>query len=214
MTKNTTILIAEDHSMVRQGFRKILESGFECRILEASSHAEVISSTRENKVDVVLLDINMPGGSAAQTLRTLKQEYPDIRVLVVSMYDEEQFAVRMIRAGAAGYISKSASPDEYLNAVRKIISGRRYISGTVAELLADLAQDKKNQLSMQQLLSDREYEVFCLIATGKSVTEIALHLSLSNKTISTYRSKILEKTGLKSNAEIILYAMQNNIIAF
>ncbi len=212
MTRKTTILIAEDHSMVRQGFRKILESGFDCHILEASSHAEVISSTRENMVDVVLLDINMPDGSAAQTLRALKQEHPDIRVLVVSMFEEEQFAVRMIRAGADGYISKSASPDEYLNAVRKIISGRRYISGIVAELLADLAQDKKQELSMQQLLSVREYEVFCLIAMGKSVSDVALQLSLSIKTISTYRSKILEKTGLKSNAEIMLYALQNNII--
>lgn len=198
--------------MVRQGFRKILESGFDCMILEASSHAEVLSSTRENPVDVVLLDINMPGGSAAMTLKDLKQEHPEIRVLVVSMFEEEQFAVRMIRAGADGYISKSASPDEYLNAVRKIISGRRYISTVVAELLADLAQDKKQQLSLHQMLSDREYEVFCLIAMGKSVSEIAQHLSLSAKTISTYRSRILEKSGLKSNGEIMRYALQNKII--
>ncbi len=208
-----TILIADDHDMVRAGFRKIIEEAIPgINILEASSHTQTIALARKvNNNLLVILDLNMPEGTGQQTIHDLKANDADIKILVVSMYEEQQFGIRMIKAGADGYISKSANAEEFIKAIKKVGAGKKYITGSLAELLAETATSTGKPATLQDLLSEREFQVFCLIAKGKTVSEIAVDLNLSVKTISTYRSKIIEKTGLKNNSEIMLYALQNKI---
>lgn len=208
------IIIADDHDMVRAGFRKILSEAFpKALILEASTHSQTLAlAKKEDRPAMVILDLNMPEGTGQQTIQKLKSGMQDVKILVVSMYEEEQFGIRMIKAGADGYISKSASAEELVKAVRKILSGKKYISGSLADLLAETVTQTGKPATLQDVLSEREFEVFRQIALGKTVSEIAANLNLSVKTISTYRSKIIEKTGLKNNSEIMFYALQNKIV--
>src|SRR5437879_3833811 len=190
------ILLADDHAVVRRGLQEILVAEFK-RVVwgEAQNAPQVLDLVRKQGWDLVVLDLHMPGRGGLEVLRELKQERPKLPVLVLSMYPEDQFAVRAFKAGAAGYLTKESAPEELVNAVRKILGDRKYISPSLAETLAaSLAAGTEKP--RHELLSDREYLVMCRIASGKTVKEIATELSLSVKTISTYRSRILEKIGM------------------
>ncbi|OHB25118.1 MAG: DNA-binding response regulator [Desulfuromonadaceae bacterium GWB2_53_15] len=209
------ILIVDDHAVVRRGLKEIIletvsrDVGFD----EAASGREALQKTSNNNYDLVLLDISMPGRNGLDTLKAIKAEKPDLPVLVLSMYPEEQFAMRSFKAGASGYITKESAPEELQVAVNKILHGRKYISSYCSEmLLSELKNKKATSESPHMILSNREYHVACLIASGKSLKEIALELVLSDKTISTYRSRILNKMNLKTNAELINYAIKHNMV--
>lgn len=207
----TRILIADDHAVVRRGLKQIIAETPDMVVVdEATNGWEVLDKVRKDDYDVVLLDIAMPGKDGMDVLTQLKYERPELPVLMLSMYPEEQFAVRALRAGASGYLTKESAPDELVTAIRKVSTGGKYVSSSLAERLASLLQ-KAERLS-HEILSDREYKVMCLIASGKTVTEIAKELSLSVKTISTYRSRILVKMQMKNNAELTLYAVKNGLI--
>lgn len=207
-----SVLIADDHTIVRKGLKQILTETPDMVVAdEASNGHEVMSKIRQRDYDIVLLDISMPGKSGLDILKELKAEKPKIPVLVLSMYPEEQYAVRVLRAGASGYLTKESAPDELVVAMRKVAQGKKYVSPSLAEKLAfDLEFDAKR--SLHETLSDREYQVMCMIASGKTVGEIAEKLNLSAKTISTYRARILEKMNMKNNAELTHYAIQNRLV--
>lgn len=178
---------------------------------EASNGQEALNKVSENNYDVVLLDISMPGRNGLDILKQLKREKPKLHVLMLSVYPEEQYAVRALRAGASGYLTKESAPSELIAAVRKISQGGKYVTSLLAEKLAfDL--EFYVEEPHHKLLSDREYQVMCMIATGKTVKEIARELSLSVQTISTYRTRILEKMKMKNNAEIIHYAVKQGLV--
>jgi DNA-binding NarL/FixJ family response regulator len=206
------ILIADDHEVVRQGVRQILREGFETVTFgEAISAAELLGQARKQKWDLVLLDISMPGRSGLEALVELKQQQPKLPVLVLSMFSEQEYAVRALRAGAAGYLTKKSLGRELVEAVKKVLAGGRFITPTLAELLAaDLGRQETGPL--HEKLSDREYEVMKLIAAAKSVKEIAGELSLGEKTVFTYRARLLEKLGLKSDVEVARYALQHGLV--
>jgi two-component system invasion response regulator UvrY len=206
------ILIADDHPVVRRGLKQIIAEIPGAVIAdEATNGWEVLSKVRAGDYDVVLLDITMPGMDGIDVLTQLKCEKPRLPILVLSMHPEEQFAVRALRAGASGYLTKESAPDELATAIQKVSSGRKYVSSSLAEKLASVVQ-KAEQLPHESL-SNREYQVMCQFASGKTVTQIAKELSLSVKTISTYRSRILEKMQMKNNAELIRYALNNHLIS-
>ncbi len=206
------ILIADDHTIVRKGLKQILAETPDMVVAdEASNGFEVMEKIRKNHFDVLLLDISMPGKSGLDILKELKAESPKLPVLVLSMYPEEQYAIRVLRAGAAGYLTKESAPDELVVAMRKVAQGKKYVSPSLAEKLAlDLEMDTTKPL--HETLSDREYQVLCMIASGKTVGEIAEGLSLSAKTVSTYRARILEKMNMKNNSELTHYAIQNKLV--
>ncbi len=206
------ILIADDHPVVRKGLKEIIEETPDMMVGdEAINGREALEKIRKSDFDVVLLDISMPGRSGLEIIKELKSEKPDLSVLILSMHPEEQYAVRVLKAGASGYLTKESAPDELITAIRKASIGRKYISSSLAEKLAfDLEIDAEKPL--HETLSDREYEVMRMIASGKTISEIAKKLFLSVKTISTYRSRILEKTGMKSNAELTHYALKNRLV--
>ncbi|HAM53575.1 MAG TPA: DNA-binding response regulator [Nitrospiraceae bacterium] len=206
------ILIADDHSIVRAGLKQILAGTPDMIVSgEAATAEEVLNKISKDDYDVVVLDIGMPGKSGLDTLKELKCERPKLPVLILSMYPEEQYAVRVLRAGASGYMTKESAPDDLVGAIRRVAHGKKYISPFLADRLAtSLAIDTDKPL--HESLSDREYQVMCLIASGKTVSDIAAKLSLSVKTISTYRTRILEKMGKKNNAELTHYAIQNRLI--
>jgi two-component system invasion response regulator UvrY len=206
------ILIADDHPIVREGFKQVLSDTSDMVVAdEASNGQEVLNLVRKSKYDVILLDISMPGRSGLEILKELRSEHPKLPVLIVSIYPEEQYAVRAFRAGASGYLTKASAPNELIAAIRKVSKGGRYISSSLAEKLTYYL-DVDATKAPHESLSDREYQVMLLIASGKTVTEIAEDLCLSVKTISTYRSHILEKMKMKNNAEITLYAVQNKLV--
>lgn len=206
------ILVADDHSVVRNGILKSLMANFpDARFGEAGNAADVMRLVYEEKWDLVILDINMPGRSGMDVLKDIKESYPKTPVIIFSMYPEDQFAVRSIKAGASAYLTKDISSQELENAVRKIVRGERYLSPTVAELITNELIDGRKK-SSHEILSDREHQVFLLIASGKNVSDIGRELSLSVKTISVYRSLILKKMNLKNNAEITHYAFKHNLI--
>jgi two-component system invasion response regulator UvrY len=206
------ILIADDHAIVRQGLKQILAETPDMVVAdEASNGQEVLNKVWEKEYDVVVLDISMPGRSGLDVLKQLKSQRPKLPVLVLSMYPEEQYAVRMLRAGASGYLTKQSVPDELIMAIRKVSLGRRYVSSSLAEKLASNLEIEAEKLP-HETLSDREYQVMCMIASGKTVKEVADGLFLSVKTISTYRSRILEKMKMKSNAELTHYAIKNKLV--
>lgn len=206
-----TLLIADDHAIFREGLKHILEEHPDIVVAdEAANGWEVLDKVWKRDFDMVLLDIRMPGMPAIDVLKRLKAEKPRLPVLILSMYPEDQYAVRFIRAGASGYLTKESAPDELITAIRRITSGRKYITSSLAEKLADEVEPDAEK-PLHNTLSDREYEVFRLIASGKTVTEIAEALSLSVKTISTYRSRILEKMRMKTNAELMHYALKHGL---
>ncbi|MCZ6632217.1 MAG: response regulator transcription factor, partial [bacterium] len=200
-------LIADDHTIVREGLKQILSETTDITVADvASTGQEVIEKVRANTYDVVLLDISMPDKTGLEVLKQIKTEHPDLPVLILTMYPEAQYAIRALRAGASGYLIKESTPDELVKAVRTVSEGRRYVSASLAERLAfDLTGDSDRL--PHELLSDREYQVMCRIASGRTVSQIAEELSLSVKTISTYRSRLLEKMNLQNNAELTHYAI-------
>lgn len=205
------ILIADDHTIVRHGLKQIVNAEAQMTTVgEAQNGNEVLELARKLPIDVVVLDITMPGRNGLETLKELKREHPSIAVIVLSMHPKDQYAVRILKAGAAGYIAKEDATEELVAAIKKAYRGEKYISPEVAELLADYVERGATTES-HKLLSDREYEVFCMLAQGKSVTQIAEQLSLSIKTISTYRTRILEKTGMTTNSEITRYCLEKNL---
>lgn len=206
------ILIADDHAIVRQGLKQILADIPDLAVVdEASSGNEVLSKVRTNAYDVLILDISMPGLSGLDVLKQLKSEKPDINVLMLSMHPEEQYAIRALKAGAAGYLTKESAPEELIAAIKKVSIGRKYVTASLAEKLAfDL--EERSERPSHEYLSDREFQVLCLIASGKTVKEIAEVMFLSIKTISTYRSRILEKMNMKTSAELTHYAIKNGLI--
>lgn len=210
-----TILIVDDHAVVRRGLKEIIQETVSRNAVfdEAASGHEALQKTESNNYDLVLLDISMPGRNGLDTLKSLKIIRPNLPVLVLSMYPEEQFAMRSFRAGASGYITKESAPEELQIAVSKILQGRKYISSCCSEmLLSELKHEKSTCESPHMILSNREYHVACLIASGTPLKEIALQLVLSDKTISTYRSRILNKMNFKTNAELINYAIKHNMV--
>jgi len=207
------VLIADDHPIVRNGIKNLLKESYPAyTIFETDNHAETIQLALQQKPQLVLLDVSMPNGMAIDTIVSIKSSLPQTRILVISMYNDSHFMLRMVKAGADGFISKDAAPSELKNAIAKLISGKKYITDELLNLLADLTQGKNVNNSIIDILSNRELEVFKMIAKGKTVSEIAQELNLSVKTVSTYRSKIIEKTGLKNNSQIIYFAVQNKII--
>ncbi len=204
------ILIIDDHPLVRTGMKHILEDlPGETEIFEASNAAEGMKQFREHKPDLVLLDINLPGRSGLDLLQDLKHIDRDIKVLMVSMLPEDQYAIRSMRTGASGYLTKESAGDELLEAVKKINRGGKYITLEMAERIFELMEKPGEP---HETLSDREFETMMHIAKGKSIKETGSLLALSEKTISTYRSRILEKMGMNSNAELVRYCVEKNLI--
>ncbi len=209
----TRILIADDHAMFREGLKQILEDVPDMVVADDVSRGqEVLEKIAKNDYDILLLDIAMPGLDGLQTLKVLKGRKPEMRVLILSMYSEEQYAVRAIKAGAAGYITKGSASEELIDAIRKVSCGGRYISSSIVDkLLFDL--EPEPQRLPHERLSDREFQILCMIARGKTVSEIALELCLSVKTVSTHRVHILEKMKMKSNAELMSYSLKQNLVS-
>jgi DNA-binding NarL/FixJ family response regulator len=206
------VLIADDHAVVRQGLKQIFGDTPEIVVAgEATNGQEVLDKVRAETWDVVVLDMSMPDRSGLDILKQLRSERPKLPVLVLSMYSEDQYAMRVLKAGASGYLTKDSAPDELVKAIRKVVSGGRYVSAFLAEKLAFEIGTDSSKLP-HEALSDREFQVLRLIAAGESVTEIAAELSLSVKTVSTYRTRLLQKMNLTTNAELIHYAIQNRLI--
>ena len=207
------IVIADDHTLMREGLKRIFEGNDEITVVgEAIDGFSVINLVRKGGFDLLLLDLSMPGRSGIDLIRQIRTEAPKLPILVLTMYEEEQYAVRSIRAGAQGYLTKESAGDQLVNAIRKVASGRPYISMEVAEQLALGIMTPEKEMPHKQL-SDREYEVFNMLAKGKSITEIGTELHLSVKTVSTHKSRILAKMGMHSLAEIVQYAMTHNLLA-
>lgn len=205
------IIIADDHPIVREGLKRIIDecSDMDC-VGEAANSEEVINRCREKKVDVLLLDISMPGAGFLDTLQRIKTKYPSLHVLVLSIHPEEQYAIRAIRAGAAGYLTKNHTPEQLAEAIRQVYAGHKYITSKVAqELITTLENGKETELHKN--LSNREFQILCMLGEGKQLTEIASLLSLSPKTIGTYRDRILDKLKLKSTGELIRYAVEHEL---
>jgi len=209
---NMKFLVADDHAIVRKGLVQILCDEFpSATVKEVSNSQEVIEELQKEKWDVILLDISMPGRNGIETLKQIRTNGVKTPVLMLSMHSEEQYAIRVLKAGASGFLNKETATDELLAAVRKVLSGRKYISESVAEKLAE-SVGENDERPAYQLLSDRELQVLQYIASGKTVSEIGDELSLSVNTISTYRSRLLEKLNLSNNAELTRYALDNNLV--
>ena len=207
------VLIADDHAIVRHGLRQIVSETEDIRVEgEAESSAQAIRELRENAFDVVLLDISLPDKNGIETLKQVRREWPAVSVLMLTTHAEDEFGVRAIKAGAAGYLTKQSAASQLVTAVRQVASGRKYISPPLAEELARRVGDGNDSRPAHELLSDREYQTFIMIASGKSLSEMATSLSLSPKTVSVYRSRVLEKMHLKNNVEIAQYAVKNGLV--
>nr|WP_237712486.1 response regulator transcription factor [Pedosphaera parvula] len=206
------ILIVDDHAIIRQGLKQILAGEFGLGVFgEANNGTEALEQIWKQSWDVVLLDITMPGKSGLDVLKQIVEAQPNMAVLVLSMHPEDQYAVRVLKTGAAGYITKNTASEEVVNAVKKVLAGGKYVSASLAENLATSLNTPMGK-APHEILSDREYQVMRLIALGKSVKEIAFDLSLSVKTISTYRTRIMEKMKFKTNADIIRYAVHERLV--
>jgi DNA-binding NarL/FixJ family response regulator len=206
------LLIADDHPIVRSGLRRIAEEDEDIIVTaEASNGEEALGALRNAIVDIVLLDISMPGAPFIDTLKRLREDHPTVRVLVLSAHPEDQWAVRALRAGASGYLTKDHSPDQLVDAVRRVFRGGRYVSPALAEQLASrLGAEFAG--APHELLSDREFEVLRRLGAGHTVKEVASELRLSPKTVSTYRTRLMEKLAVNSNADLVRYAAQHGLI--
>lgn len=206
------ILVADDHTVVRRGLRQILLEGFPGAAIEEVADAEdLVKQVMKLPWDVVISDLSMPGRSGLDALQQIKQLQPGLPVLILSIHPEDQYALRVLKAGASGYLSKDMAPDELVNAVQKVMLGKKYISAAVAEKLAS-ALDQDSTKAPHESLSDREFSVLKMLAAGKSVSEIAETLFLSVTTVSTYRARILAKMNLKNNADLTLYAVEHKLL--
>ncbi|MBW2558363.1 MAG: response regulator transcription factor [Deltaproteobacteria bacterium] len=206
------ILVVDDHAVVREGVKQILADVSDMVVKdEAGNGPTTLEKIAQNDYDVVLLDISMPGRSGLEILEDIKSRHPKLPVLILSMHPEEQYAVRALRAGASGYLTKASAPQELIGAIRKASSGGKYVTTSLAEKLAlELGTDTEKL--PHERLSNREHQVMLMLAGGKSVSEIAENIFLSSKTVSTYRTRIMDKMGMKKNAELTLYAVHNNLI--
>jgi len=205
------ILIADDHAIVRKGLEQILLEEYPNAKIEEAGDAETLAlKCADQKWDVVISDLHMPGRSGLDALEQIKQAYPQLPVLIMSMYPEDQYAVRVFKSGAAGYLSKESIHDELILAIQTVLNGRKFITPSIAEILAESLEVKMEQ--KHELLSNREFNVLKLLASGKSVSDIAEQLSLGVTTVSTYRARILEKMKMHSNAELTRYALEKNLI--
>jgi two-component system invasion response regulator UvrY len=205
------VLIADDHPVFRRGLKQIITEASDMVVAgEAADGREALSKAETGGYDLLLLDITLPFKNGLDVLSQLKHERPTLPVLMLSVHPEEQYAVRALKAGASGYLTKESAPEELVAAIRKVSAGGKYVSASLAERLASMLQGDGEPL--YQALSNREYQVMCLIASGKTVSDVARELSLSVKTISTYRARILEKLSLKTNAELIRYAARNQLV--
>ncbi len=206
------ILIADNHTIVRIGLKQILLEEYPSAIIEeAGDTAELVKKVVAGKWDIVICDLNMPGRNGLDALKQIKQAFPKLPVLIMSIFPEDQYALRVLKAGASAYLDKSSIHEELVKAIRTVLLGKKFINSSIAEKLAE-AFISGNDLPSHALLSDREFDVFKLLASGKTVSEIADQLSLSSNTVSTYRSRILEKMNMRSNADITRYAIEKKLI--
>ena len=206
------ILLADDHAVVRHGVKQILAEAFPLASFgEAPSVPELLDLVRSARWDVIVLDLTMQGENSLEALKQIKHDHPKLPVLILSMYPADQYALRTIRAGAAGYLNKESAPEELVQAILQVRKGGQYISASVADELVLHARQSSN-LPLHKQLSDREYQVLCLIASGKELKEISAELSLSAKTVSTYRARLLDKMNMKTNAELTHYAIVNGLV--
>jgi DNA-binding NarL/FixJ family response regulator len=208
------VLIADDHAIVRHGLKQLIAETTDMTVgAEADSGLEALKHIRSEAWDVVLMDISMPGKNGIETLKQIRSERPNLPVLILSMYPEDQYAIRLLKAGAAGYLTKESAPEQLVAALRTVAQGKKFITPAVAELLANkLGGGEESGVAPHESLSDREEQIFRMLASGNTVSDAAEQLSLSVKTISTYRTRIMEKMGMKNNAELTYYAIKNGLI--
>ncbi len=212
MAEKIHVLIADDHAIVRQGLRLILSETDDLVVAgEAEDGADAIVLARQQAWDVFLLDVTMPNRDGIDTLKQLKKEFPRSPVLILSMHPEEQFAVRALKAGASGYLNKQSAPEQLVTAIRQVATGKKYVSAAVAQQLANAISDDSDKPPHERI-TDREYQVLSLIASGKTLTQVAETLNLGVATVSTYRARLLEKMGLRSTAELIRYGLENGLV--
>jgi len=206
------VAICDDHQIVRAGFKQIFADSPDIEVVaEASNGREALDIARRKVCDVMLLDIGMPDHNGVDTLRTIKQGQPDLPILILSGYPEQQYAINLLKMGANGYLNKNCDPEEMIKAIRTVVTGRRYVSSTVGEILAQ-GFDHDVSAALHTELSDREFQVFLRLAKGELVSDIAVTLCLSIKTISTYRTRVMEKMQLQSNSDLTYYALKNNLL--
>ncbi|KAA3614708.1 MAG: DNA-binding response regulator [Calditrichaeota bacterium] len=206
------IFIADDHELIREGFKKLIDKEPGMSVVgETDNGSDVMEFLKVKACDVIVLDITMPGKNGMDILKEIKIEFPKLKVLILTMHPEDRFAIRALKAGASGYLTKMSASGELIKAISKIIAGGKYISASLAERLA-FNLDQDTSAGDHHVLSDREFEVLQMIGSGKSVSEIADKLFLTNSTVNTYRQRILEKMNMKGTADIILYAVQNNLV--
>ncbi|SNS62014.1 two component transcriptional regulator, LuxR family [Noviherbaspirillum humi] len=210
--KSIKIIIADDHAIVREGLKQILADSRDMAVAgQADNGADAVKLARKTDADVMLLDISMPDKSGIEVLKQVKKEMPKVAVLMLSMHREDQYAIRSLKAGASGYLTKQSAPDQLVEAIRQVASGRKYISPALAQELANqIGEDR--EVPPHETLSDREFQTLIMIASGKTVSDIAAELSLSVKTISMYRTRLLQKMKLRHNAELTHYAIKNNLV--
>lgn len=208
----TNILVVDDHALIRKGLRQLLEDSPDLKVTgEADSGVNALKMVREQHFDLMLLDINLPDRLGIEVLKQLKSERPALKIIVLSMYPEEQYGMRALKAGAAGYINKQSAPEKLIGAIQVVLKGKKYISESLTEQLLDnLIGDSKELL--HQSLSNREYQTLCLMSSGKSLTEISEVMRLSPKTVSIYRGRMIDKMGFKNNAEAIHYAISHKLV--
>ncbi len=206
------VLIADDHAIVRHGLKQIVAETDDITVIgEADTGAQAIKLVRNTPCDVVLMDISLPDRNGIEVLKQIKKEYPKLPVLMLSMHAEREFAVRALKAGASGYLTKQSAPMQLVDAIRHVATGKKYITPSLAEEVANMLSGDMEQ-PPHKLLSDREYQTLCLIASGKTLSGIATELILSPKTVSVYRARVLEKLNLKNNSDITRYAIKNQLV--
>ena len=206
------IIIADDHTVVRRGLKQILLDEFPSAVIEEAADADLLlKKVFKEEWDIVISDLSMPGRSGMDALQQIKLHNPKLPVLILSVHSEEHYAIRVLKAGASGYLNKESAPEELIQAVRRLLMGKKYITPTIAEQLAS-GLDKDSEKPLHEILSDREFEVLKLLASGKSVSDIADQMVLSVTTVSTYRARIMAKMNLKTNVDLTLYAIENKLI--
>ncbi len=207
-----SVLIADDHAMLRTGLRHYLEQDPSITAIgDAATGADTLQQLRDGRWDLVILDINMPDRSGIDILRHIRAGHPETRVLVMSGFSEKQYAINVLRAGASGYLAKDQAPEEFMRAVHAVLAGRRFVSARLSEMLIT-ALDEPADKPLHAALSEREFQILCKLAVGRSVSEIAQELFISVKTVSTYRARVLEKMHLETNADLTAYALRNGLV--
>lgn len=206
------VVLCDDHAVLRRGIRDTLQEATDIRVTaEAASYTELRDALRTATCEVLLLDINMPGRNGLEVLASVRETHPEIKVIMVSMYPEDQYALRSLKAGAQGYANKAGDPVQLIEAVRLVMQGRKYLTAEVAQMLADSVAQPQAEV-LHETLSEREMQTLQKIATGRRLTDIAEELMLSPKTVSVYRARVLEKLQLANNAELTVYAIRNNLV--